>query len=402
MTNTFPPPIISTQPGSWANTTVKDRLPEIARRVIEENQFSSDINDQLTQLQEGIPDQPIRELLDRDAPDYKIWQGYIQPYLGKKWLTVPWFFVETYFYRRIMEAVDYFQLGLDPFVYQKIQGLENTREDTAALARFLAEGLEKPQKKDDILRDGLYFSLWGNQADLSLWPAGSKTDPRHDSRKTLREHLLADDIKQVLKIFTGKVNTVRRVDIMLDNAGFELVSDLALADILLSHWQIDEVILHIKAHPTFVSDVIEKDLDHTIPFLVDSKDQATARLGKRLDSYFQEGRIQARAHFFWNSPLPLWKLPANLEQDIKGSSLLVSKGDANYRRILGDREWDLTIPFHQAVDYLHVPLVALRTSKAEIAVGLDLDQIQFVFNQDPNWLVDGKWAVIHFAPGKSE
>jgi hypothetical protein len=82
------------------------------------------------------------------------------------------------------------------------------------------------------------------------------------------------------------------------------------------------------------------------------------------------------------------------------STLLISKGDANYRRILGDREWDITLPFHQAVDFLPVPLAAIRTLKAELAVGLEIDQIQQVFNQDPNWMVDGKWGVVHFAPGE--
>ncbi len=398
MTNTYPSPITSTKPGSWAHSTVKQRLPEIAKRVIEENQFSVQINDQLSTLTAEIPGQPIRHLLDQHAPDFKIWQGYIKPNLGKKWLAVPWFFSETYFYRRIMEAVDYFNLKQDPFGYQKKQGLEKTGEDIVALARFLAERLTVSDKVENTLRDGLYFSLWGNQADLSLWPAGSKQDPRHDSRKALREHLLADDIRQVLKIFKGSNQPVERVDIMLDNAGFELVADLALVDILLSHRLAEQVILHVKAHPTFVSDVIETDLDLTIKFLTGSQDKNTAQFGKRVDAYFQKGQIQARSHFFWNSPLAMWELPKEIREELKTSSLMISKGDANYRRILGDREWDFTLPFHQAVDYLPVPLAALRTLKAEIAVGMTLDQIQDVFNQDSKWMVDGKWGVIHYSP----
>ena len=98
----------------------------------------------------------------------------------------------------------------------------------------------------------------------------------------------------------------------------------------------------------------------------------------------------------------MWDLPRDIREDLKKSSLLISKGDANYRRILGDREWDITEGFHQIVDYLPVPLAALRTLKCELAVGLDLDQIQFVFNQDPKWMINGKWGVIHFSPGKNE
>jgi len=402
MTKTYPPPINGIQIGSWSHFSVKDRLPVIAQRVIEENDFPSTINDNLKELQEDIPQQPIRQLLDQSAPDQKSWQKYIQPYLGKDWLTVPWFFVETYFYRRIIEAVDYFNLLQDPFEYQKQQGLVKTRGDISSLAGFLAEGLENPGKVEKILREGLYYSLWGNQADLSLWPAGSAADPRKDSKKSLKDYLLANDIKQVLRVFSKADQPLRQVDIMLDNAGFELVSDLALADILLSHRLVDQVILHVKVHPTFVSDVVETDLGDTIHFLSEFEDDDTARFGKRLETLIDQERILARAHYFWNSPLPMWRLPRDIQDDLKGSSLLISKGDANYRRILGDREWDFTVGFHQAVDFLPVPLAALRTLKSELAVGLDLDQIQFVFNQDPKWMINGKWGVIHYSPGRKK
>jgi uncharacterized protein with ATP-grasp and redox domains len=400
MTKKYPSPTIGNQPGSWAQISIKDRLPVIAQRVIEENEFSSQINANLKQLQSEIPDAPIRQLNDQGAPDQEAWQNYIQPYLGKKWLEVPWFFVETYFYRRIMEAVDYFRLQQDPYEFQKQQGLEKSIGEITTLAGFLAEKLDNPGKIDTILRDGFYFSLWGNQADLSLWPAGSAADPGKDSRKSPKENLIANDINQIIRLFTKAEQPLKRVDLMLDNAGFEFVTDLALLDILLSHQWVDEVILHVKAHPVFVSDVIDIDLQKTIQFLAGSSDDNTSGLGKRLEDLIHENRIQTQAHFFWNSPLPMWDLPHDIQEGLKRSSLLISKGDANYRRILGDREWDFTEKFHRAVDYLPVPLAALRTFKCELAVGMELDQIQYIYNQDPKWMINGRWGVIHYSPGK--
>lgn len=399
MKKSYPPSITGSQPGSWSHVSIKDRLPVIAQRVIEENQFSDQINQNLIQLRDEIPNKPIRKLIDQDAPDHQSWNRYIQPYLGKKWLVVPWFFVETYFYRRIVEAVDYFNREQDPFEYQKQQGLEKTVGDIATLAGYLAKHLDNPGKMDNILRDGLYSSLWGNQADLSLWPAGSTSDPRNDTVKSQKERLLANDINQVIRIFNKPDQSIKQVDIMLDNAGFELVSDLALADILVSHGLVDQVILHVKVHPTFVSDVIEADLGNTIRFLSDSDDDGTADFGKRVEALIKEERILAKAHQFWNSPLPMWDLPKDIREELNESSLLISKGDANYRRLLGDREWDFTEGFHRVVDYLPVPLVALRTLKSELAVGMDLDQIQFIFNQDSKWMINGKWGVIHYSRG---
>jgi uncharacterized protein with ATP-grasp and redox domains len=399
MTKKFPPPTYSNIPGTWAYSTVSKRLPDIAARVIAENQYPDEINDELACLQEDINRRAIRALLDQGAPDQRSWEEYIQPYIGQSWLDVPWFFVEHYFYRRIMEAVKYFQLGQDPFGYQKTQGLEKSRDEIQYLSNFFQERCRDEEDIKATIREGLYFSLWGNQADLSLWPAGSDISPKHASLKSLEDHLLANDLGQIITILSRGTRALPRVDLLLDNAGFELVADLALADILLSLGLVERVILHAKAHPTFVSDVIPVDVVKAIRFLIGQSDPATMSFGKRLEMYTRSGRLITTSHLFWNSPLPMWKLPDDLAEEWKGSSLLISKGDANFRRLLGNLEWEKTLPFEQVVDFLPVPLAAIRTLKSELALGMDPAQIQQVSNRDPNWMVNGRWGVIHFAGG---
>jgi hypothetical protein len=46
------------------------------------------------------------------------------------------------------------------------------------------------------------------------------------------------------------------------------------------------------------------------------------------------------------------------------------KGDANYRRLIDDRLWPHDTPLVTAWGYLPAPLVALRTLKSEVCVGL--------------------------------
>jgi len=400
MTTKYPLPIFSTELGSWAHSTVIDRWPEIVNRVIKENEFPPQVLDQLIQLRDGIPEGPIRQLKDLGAPDIKYWESYIMPRAGKNWLEIPWFFAEHYFYRRVMEAVNYFKLGLDPFGYQKEQGLIKTRKEIQAYASVLMNWMKDKGQGQGHIRQAIYFSLWGNQADLSLWPAGSSGTLKHLTQESFKDNLLADDTNRIIKLLFKNTPPVKRVDIMLDNAGFELVCDLGLADTLLNNHLADDVLLHVKAHPTYVSDVISYDIAQTVDFLKGCDEQDIKDLGERLEKHIQEKKIRIKANFFWNSPLPMWEIPLDLREDLSGADFLISKGDANYRRLLGDRQWDFTFPFHQAVDYLPVPLAALRTSKSELAVGLDLDQIMEVYNQDPNWMVDGKWGVVHFAPGK--
>lgn len=399
MAEKHPQPICGTEPGSWAQLTVSDRYSKIVNRVIDENDFPPDIVEKLVKLRDEIPEQPIRHLRDLGAPDIKDWEIYIKPMEGKDWMVVPWLFSEHYMYRRIMEAVDYFNLHQDPFRYQKQQGLTKNREDIQSFASVLMSWTNDRSNAQQHIRKAIYYSLWGNQADLSLWPADKPKRPNHLSQQNRKEYLLVDDTNRVMKLLSQNDRKIGRVDIMLDNAGFELVCDLGLVDTLLTHQQAAEILLHTKAHPTYVSDVIGSDVDQTIGFLKNAEADETCQLGKRLEEYIQEKKLKVESHFFWNSPLPMWNLPTNLREQISGADLLISKGDANYRRLLGDLQWDFTIPFHQVVDYLPVPLVALRTLKAELAVGLDLDQIREVYNQDPNWLTDGKWGVVHFASG---
>ena len=402
MAKTYPAPIYSNIPGTWAHSTVTQRLPTIAGRVIKENQFSDQINRNLSRLQDDLNQGSIRSLLDQDTPDQEAWEGYLEPFLGRSWLDVPWFFAEHYFYRRIMEAVDYFQLGQDPFGFQKGQGLEKTLGEIQTLGNFLQERLADPENVKGTVTEGIYFSLWGNQADLSLWPAGSEGNPTHDSQKTLQEHLLANDISTVMDLLCGSSQILPRVDLLLDNAGFELISDLALADIVLGLGLVEQVYLLAKAHPTFVSDVVPVDVGEAVDFLLDQDHPATRSFGTRLSEYLQSGRLLIQKHFFWNSPLMMWELPDDIRTDWRNSSLVISKGDANYRRLLGDRQWEFTVPFSEAVDYLPVPLTALRTLKAELAAGLDPAQIQLAEKTDPTWMVDGRWGVIHFSEGNGK
>jgi uncharacterized protein with ATP-grasp and redox domains len=393
----YPPPIFSTEPGTWAHSTITERLPKIAQRVIDENNFPTEIVGEIKILQKEITEGKIRPLGQAAVMDLEAWQSYIQPYQGESWLKVPWFFAEHYFYRRIMEAVNFFSDGIDPFHFQKEQGLLAADQDIHVLADHISERIKDLTQKDQILRESIYSSLWGNQVDLSIWPAGY--DRNQNSQKHLKDQLLADDSRQLIKTLHKTSLPVERVDIMLDNAGFELACDLILGLVLLDLGFTKSLVLHVKAHPTFVSDAIARDVEYTIHYLDQSKTKSVKALGERLDFYHQEEKLQIKPDFFWNSPLAMWELPASLKEDLVDSTLLISKGDANYRRILGDREWDFTEPFHQVVDYLPVPLAALRTIKAELVVGMNLDQIQEVFNQDPKWMTNGNWGVIHFAGG---
>ncbi|MCX7792643.1 MAG: damage-control phosphatase ARMT1 family protein, partial [Chloroflexaceae bacterium] len=127
----LPPPLRGADPDSFARDTVLRRLPAIARRVLAENDLDPEAARAVAALAAEIPAAPLRPLADDAAPDLTLWQGYLAPYTGQDWLAVPWFLAETYFYRRILEAIGYFRprvgaYGRDPYARQKRLGLEQT------------------------------------------------------------------------------------------------------------------------------------------------------------------------------------------------------------------------------------------------------------------------------------
>ena len=400
----IPNPLRGIEIGTFTHRSIVKRLPEIGRRMLAENNFSTAVIDKLETLLAGIPADKIRPLTDAGAPDAAAWTGYISPYLDQNWLEVPWFFAETYFYRRILDITGYFKpeltsSGQDPFLYQKRQGLMTGREAICGLCKqldsFLKLNLQHVNDWDEILSALLAIDLWGNQADLSLWPAGEDEKPDHQDLKQQRAHTLVDDSTAVVAHLSS-LERPGRIDLILDNAGFELLADLVLALYFLDQGLAARVHLHAKKHPTFVSDATIGDVWQTVFFLLSEDDPLVSATGRRLKRHLNEGRLHLGSDWFWTSPLEMWRMPTELASSLANSDLLIFKGDANYRRLLGDRHWPFTTPFANIVCYFHAPVLALRTLKSEITAGLEPGQPEATAAKDPSWLFDGRWGGIQF------
>ena len=399
----LPPPLRGTDPDSFTRHTITGRWPRLLRRVIGENDYPERINNRIRALIHDLPDAPIRRLEDPGAPDEALWNERIEPYRGQSWLEAPWFFGETYLYRRLLEATGYFQSGPgwqdDPFAEQKKKGYAGSIDGIRALAQARAETLA-PNDGRPVIAHLLQTALWGNQADLSMWGAGEEA-PDHLGSGTEEEHLLSDDTTAVLD-HLASLGRPARVDVWADNAGFELVTDLALADGLLATGLAEPLVLHVKAHPTFVSDATVSDVHATLDRLAEDDDAAPRALAHRLHDALRAGRLQLRDPLAWTSPLRAREFPANVNAELARADLVISKGDANYRRLLGDRHWPFTTPFAEVVSYFPAPLLALRTLKAEVACGLSSEQVDRLDDGHPDWLTSGEWGVLQFAADNDE
>lgn len=227
--------------------------------------------------------------------------------------------------------------------------------------------------------------LWGNATDLSLLTSLTYEDIQKlqgsEARKASEKNIIVNDLEaayDVLKKAKKEGKAERRVDIILDNAGFELYVDLILAGFLLSAGLATNIILHPKSIPWFVSDVLPADFAALLTALnssqafysTPSEDERNA--GKtpeplsqkevdELDFLFQEwgnfhaeGQLMLRPNRFWTEGGSYWRLPTSeprLYEDLKESELVIFKGDLNYRKLTGDAslpyQWVATADIHR-------------------------------------------------------
>jgi hypothetical protein len=383
--DTLPPPLLTSEPDSFAYNTFKVRVPGIVEETIQLNSFPDSIRGKLEELRTEIVDGRIRAL--REAmPDQVFWNQVSAPYIGRNWLDVPWYWAETFFYRRVLEATRYFQPGpwggFDPYAAKK-----RTEWEPGAAPQTVNSLLEAlPDDPYARFEDLLHASLWGNRTDLSYEVATQRGSKQEES-----SNLLVDDSERVWRYLKQRPD--RRLAIITDNAGTELLFDLALADFLLSEGLAHQVVLHLKPQPFFVSDAMPADVESGLQAL--EKGGAAARkLGQRMRAHRLQERWQLDSHWLYATCLFYFQLPADLSQKLSAMDLVILKGDVNYRRLLGDAHWPPTASFESATAYFPTSLLALRTLKAELIVGLREGEAQRLAAQDPDWMVNAQRGLI--------
>ncbi|KAG0364893.1 hypothetical protein BGX24_004409, partial [Mortierella sp. AD032] len=254
-----------------------------------------------------------RPLTDK-REDVEEWnQALATYYPTSSWYKASWLFSECYLYRRIKEAFALTEhwKDYDPFFEQKRTVFKSSQKAVVSMAVQLTTPVvpgsnlsvldlkvqDGPESKGtrDAFFEMVQVSLWGNATDLSLLdnpdlekveqlqrrmlssstssnassanasPAASTVhldqlgvskDPEEHASE-LEKHadkILSNDSE----LLWSKVKSLRngRVDIILDNAGFELYVDFVIADYLIRAGFASEIVFHAKRIPWFVSDVM--------------------------------------------------------------------------------------------------------------------------------------------------
>lgn len=400
----LPPPIRTDGTNEFAYNTMRLRHPKMIWDLLEANpHFSDVVKEQLYVLREDLENNapiPMLNLYPSPPPDYIDWasafidrRSMYSPRGTPTWLGVDWLFAETMLFRMIIEAVRWWELRQDPFTPIKEEELNNSE-----LWTFLETALTLDGGVIDRLPSLVKFAMWGNRIDLSYAASTEQGTQAEDS------DVLVDDCQAVTDhMLRAQLDGFPHGDqgishIIVDNAGTELAMDLALVDALLTGFS-DVVIMHTKYHPTYVSDATPHDVRHMINRCAignhsGSTSAPIMAMGQRLQDALHTGRLRLAPHLFWNSPNFLWEMPQILQRVFDDAQIVILKGDANYRRAVGDAMWETTIPFAHVTGYFPAPLLALRTLKSDPVVGLPDGISETLYDEDSNWRINGKRGVI--------
>ncbi|PRT56603.1 hypothetical protein B9G98_04223 [Wickerhamiella sorbophila] len=438
-----PQPYLNSETDSFANDSLLRRWPSIVNSLLEafENAKSSASSPEAVKEAETIVGQikgllkeleiageikPIPEGTDKDIAVYN---EYLKRSPGLTWKQAPWLFSECHMYRTLQtyfestrhwKHYDMFASAKDETFYKSADAVGTLAERYLQLSSELAEKPVDTEALRILFDEFMKSSLWGNATDLSLLVTISLDDIK--ALQVAAHHregdtLLVNDQAQVWKRMTSASGG--RVDIVLDNAGFEFYTDLIFALFMLDTGLAEQIVFHPKSIPWFVSDVTLRDWQQFVPLLLNGKlfpsnRKAIEAVVARVAHY--EGQIVFRPSTFWTSYCSFSEINSNganggaqVWSDLRSSKLVFFKGDLNYRKLTGDYRWPRETPFVEALgdlDYNNINLVTLRTIKSDVCVGLppnkeqELKKLWAEKRPDQNsngWSWSGKYAVISYA-----
>ncbi len=382
------PPMIRTDTSNaFAHNTLRVRVPEIVSRTLAVNpDYPPAVRDALAALRDAMANDAPIAMIDLPAPDYDDWTAMYASHAGETWQGTVWFFAENFAYRHIIQATHWWGTRRDPFAPIK-------REEMAGepIRESIEQALGVVGPEDERLYALIHQALWGNRIDLS-YAASTEHGMAVGS-----DDLLMDDTAAVVAHLLG--SPPGTVHLVTDNVGRELAADVMLIDALLA-MAAERVVLHLKMHPTFVSDATTEDMIDFLDGLQAGHYGPAARpVGSRLKTAIDRGRLHFAPDLYWNSSRVLWDMPPRLERLFRAARLVILKGDANYRRMVGDAVWPPETPFAEAVGYFPAPLLALRTLKSDPIVGLPPGLAEELDTIDPDWRVNGRRGLIQSTAG---
>ncbi|KAH6584257.1 hypothetical protein BASA61_007568 [Batrachochytrium salamandrivorans] len=425
--------------GSFAYLTIKDRLPVILTKILD--QFSRlqhkefidktvtidhdrqtqlkaitfDISELKYSMVRDRPLVPISALALSDGTDIngtewaaevELWNSAIAevvPESDRSWFNAPWLLVECYMYRMLRQIITDRNAWRDFDIFQedKKASLAGSIQSVLKLSSVLGN------KTVGVDHDTIQELL---QSDLSLLVNAKHTD-MHKMQVSRKDQLIASQGNIIVNNTDRVINKLQTIHtgeiiFVLDNAGIELFSDLCLADHLTLSTECC-IVFETKQYGWFVSDATIADFHYTLNECERhgqiNECHALVQAVSRWRSWLESGRWKLREDPFWMTPFSFWRIPEKaptLLKSLVAAKFIFFKGDLNYRKMVHDASWPTTTPFSDAIGPLGkakiAPFVMLRTCKSDTVVGIEEGQEDILNQTDANWMVNGKFGMVQY------
>ena len=371
-----PEPLRTDGSNAFARHSMQVRVPRIARDVIERGTYPARVNEDVEKLASDLEGDALVPAPRPPSADVEGWTAAYAEHAGETWLGTEWFYAELAFYRELGRCCRFWETGRDPFEAIKEEELAGERPWERLRLAIAARG-----SREDRILGLLDDALWGNRVDLSYAVAATRARADDD--------LIVDE-RAAATVLLARAGA--DVHVVVDNTGTELALDLALVAAVLED-PTSRATVHVKLEPVFVSDAMARDVWRVVERMRQGPGDAR-RLADSLIESFEEGRLRLAPDAFWSGPRFLRQAPAHLTHAFRSASIVVFKGDANYRRIVGDALWPPAAPFGDACSYLGASLACLRTMKSDPVLGLPEGLADELDRADPSWRIDAKRGLI--------
>ncbi|CAH1179474.1 unnamed protein product [Phaedon cochleariae] len=409
---------------SFAFYTIKNRMPVIITSLLDnlarnklklaekyEEEAKEEIKTvigQLSKLKYEIQTNKPLKLLSSQAADAKIYNEYITRQANEEghatYFHTIWLLAECYMYRRIWQIFETMSVlkNFDPFQDKKEESFFTALPLIEQMGKYLWDSIhDSTTPSEDEFVQFMKLNLWGNKCDLSLSLGKVTEENTLFDISSLDKQILSDYSTDIWKAISACDSSSDIVDIVFDNAGYEVFTDLCLADYMIAKQLAKTIRLYVKTIPWFISDVMTHDFHWMLQQLKSHENHVLQNLGERWQSYIDNGTWLIVESDFWTLPFDytyMARVDQNLYKQLAEAKLAIFKGDLNYRKLFGEKNWDPTTSVDQALQNFNpTKLAILRTIKADIVCGLEEGIAEKIEAEDPKWMETGNWGLIQYS-----
>eukprot|EP00466_Bigelowiella_natans_P011093 jgi/Bigna1/83188/fgenesh1_pg.103_\ len=293
------------------------------------------------------------------------------------WPELPALFSEAYAYRRVTEIAGVPTTGRDYMLSEKYRIVRKSAQNIHKLIKMKSEKVGAWNLEN--FREFLHASTWASGADTIKY--GPSIDTAFGVAAPGKE-MIIDETKHVYEYMSAITQNAScpgrgKIAIVTGNSGFELLSDLVLATWLLDSFIVNNVVLVMRDRPVALQ-AWAGDLEILLDALVKYNEPHRERIndlydfGINVDRLLNSKKLEVMESSFLSTPTPYfdYDLPQDLLETLQFSDLVIMKGDFQWRKVTGDREYPSSARFSEIAGYFPAPLVSLRVVETPSLFGM--------------------------------